>query len=101
VAARNNFMCLQNFLLIFSPLVDLALLHVLDVMLSVIPLEISSLELDDRSDRYLFGCTYTPLSEKETLVQRVAYKSIDKDKHLRDEHITFGEDLCWMFMGQL
>ena len=60
-------MRLPNSLLTFSPLVNFALLHVLD-MLSLVPIEISSLELDDRSDRYIFGCTYTPSREKETLV---------------------------------
>ena len=53
-------------------------------MFSLVPLEISSLEIDDRSNRYIFGCTYTPSRDKETLGQWYSYYSIDKDKHWKD-----------------
>jgi hypothetical protein len=53
---RKKSMCLWNFLLIFSPLVDLCLLDVLDVSFSSILPELPSLN-EDRSDKYLFSCT--------------------------------------------
>lgn len=55
-------MCLWNFLLNISRLVNLHLLDLLDVSLSSIMLEITLL-YEYRSDKYLFGWTYTPLNE--------------------------------------
>ena len=51
-------MRLSNFLLIFWHLVDLARVDLLDVSLSSSLPKIPSLE-EDRSDKYLFGSTYT------------------------------------------
>ena len=56
-------MRLLNFLLIFRHLVDLALIDLLDVSLSSSLLKLPSLE-EDRSEKYLFGSTYTMSKQK-------------------------------------
>ena len=85
-------------------------------MFSLVPLKISSLNLDDRSDRYIFGCVYTPSRDKETLGQRYSYYNIAKDKHWKynltcntfasrvgaqplRKHKVFLHSVCWVGVG--
>jgi hypothetical protein len=59
-------MRLWNFLLIFSPLVDLCLLDVLDVSFSSILPELPSLN-EDGSDKYLFACmSYKTINDRSS-----------------------------------